>query len=141
MKNMVKDLSEEQLDLILQEDVDAHISVYDGKSLREFIQEEFLEEATLSELYKEMEVYRLKWPFRLLKVTVEASITRGYNLAVLDDETIEAYAKGEIELDQIDPRFKLEEAEEETASGYMDGYINYDYAVCDDRDRTLVDWD
>ena len=143
---MVSDLSEEQRNLILQ---DAEIVSerypargFAGRTLREFIGENMLENSTLTELYEEMSVMRLKWPFRLLRVTVEARVSRGYDIAVLDDETIDAYAKGEIEqLSEFDPNFNLETAYQETIDTYMDGYVSYDYAVMDDQDRTLVEWD
>ena len=141
VKNMVKDLSKEQLAVILTHDVGKKSS-YVGSTLREFIEGVGIsEDATLTELYEAMQTYRLAWPFRLLHVTCEATISRGYSLAVLDDETIHEYGLGKIELEDIDPKFNLEKAYEETASGYLDGYINYDYAVHDDREGCLVDWD
>ena len=142
IKNRVKDLTEDQRNIVLESDPIFTARGFVGKTLGEFIEHQLLENATLTELYEEMSVWHLKWPFRLLKVTVEATVSRGYDIAVIDDETIDAFAKGEIEqLNELDPKFNLETAYDEALSDWMDGYVNYDYAVEDDTGRKILDWD
>ena len=142
INNMVKDLTEEQRNIVLESDPNLTARGFVGKTLGEFIEHQLLENDTLTELYEEMSVWHLKWPFRVLKVTVEATVSRGYDIAVLDDEAVDAFAKGEIEqLNELDPKFNLQTAYNEAFATYMDGYVSYDYAVEDDTGRKILDWD
>ena len=139
---MVKDLTEEQLNIIIEPDDIGIARGVAGMPLRDFIERQMLENDTLTELYEEMSAWHLKWPFRVLKVTVEATVSRGYDIAVLDDETVDAYANGNIPgLDMLDPKFNLQTAYDEAFATYMDGYVSYDYAVEDDTGRKILDWD
>lgn len=142
IKNMVKDLTKEQLNVVLESEPTITARGFVGKTLGEFIEHQLLENDTLTELYEEMSIWHLKWPFRLLKVTVEATVSRGYDIAVLNDETVDAFAKGEIEqLNELDLKFNLTTAYDEAFATYMDGYVSYDYAVEDDTGRKILDWD
>ena len=141
VKNKIKDLTEEQLAIVLTHDSGKE-RCYIGSTLKEFIDGVgFSEDATLSELYEEICHFNLKWPFRTLNVTVEVALSQGFTIPVLE-ETLDAYVKGEIGIDDVDPDFTLKDAEEKTLEVVMtDGYHNFDYAVDDDWGRTLVDWD
>lgn len=142
IKNMVRDLSAEQRNIVLEPSEACEPRGFVGKTLGEFIDYQLLEDQTLTALYDELSCWHLKWPFRLLKVTVEATVSRGYDIAVLDDETVNAFANGEIEqLNELDPKFNLETAYNDVFSSYADGCVSYDYAVEDDTGRKILDWD
>ncbi|MBQ3407239.1 MAG: hypothetical protein IJH11_08355 [Lachnospiraceae bacterium] len=140
MKNKVKDLSEEQLDILLESVPDKQTPGREV-TLREFIKENSLEESTLTELLSKMDAHRILWPFRTVSVTVEVTLSLGYELAVLDDETIEDLHSGKLDIDEIDPDFTVDKAREEIMNDPESCGFNLDYAVMDDGDCTIKDWD
>lgn len=143
IKNKIKDLSEEQLAIVLKTEPGCEERYPSGKTLGDFIKDHlpFSEDSSLTDLYDEMSCFHLVWPFRTLHVTVEVTLSRGYTLAVLDDNTINDFEKGNITIDEVDPDFNLETAQSLLRYDPDDGYVSGDYAVCDDMGRTLVDWD
>lgn len=144
VKNMVKDLSEEQLNIVLEAAPNRDPKDYVGKTLRDFVCNEMPSgDHTLTELMDMMEnKFGLKWPFRSINVTVEVKTTRGFTLAVMDDETINAIAHGDVRMDEIDPNWDVDSATEEVIDDLSLGLLAHesDYAVNDDKGRCLVDW-
>ena len=143
IKNRVKDLTAEQRAIVLEakEGYEARGN-YEGRTLGEFVDEVMSENETITELYEEMSVWNLKWPFRLLHVDVEACTSRRFTIAVLEDETMEKLDKwSSSEIMALDPKFSLESAFEETYAAAENGDISYDYAVVDDKDRTILAFD
>lgn len=142
-KNMVKDLSDEQLAIILEPNESGDPRGFVGKTLGEFIEHQMLENGTLTSLYEEMNCWGLKWPFRLVYIDVEARTSRRYTIGVLEDTTMDAIQKWSAsEIFELDPNFKLEQAFEEAYLAAMEvGDVCYDYAIITDDDRVILDWD
>ena len=140
MKNMVKDLSAEQLRLALEPDGKRPIDGYEGKTIQDFVKDKGLKNASLTKLMAEMERHNILWPFRSVQVTVEVTHRLSYDLAVLEDETLEALKDGMVEIDELDPDFFLEDAYEDVNADES-ADVEEDYAVCDDDGRDLIVWD
>ena len=120
VKNRAGELSEAQRSITLKvdnEDAAHKAADFVGKTLGEFIECNNLQDATLTELMENLQRYNLKWPFRYLQVTVAVEVTRGYTIAVLDDETMEEYRKGNLYFDELDPNFSIDKAYEEGNRG------------------------
>lgn len=143
IRNTVKDLTENELNVVLQPREGNKARGYVGQSLRNFIEGEMLTESTsITELYDELTVFNLAWPFRKLNISVEVTLSRGFEIAVLDDEVIDALQTGTLEqIDEIDPSFKLKEAYAAVVEEAENCNPQYDYAIFDDEYRTIVDWD
>ena len=141
VRNKVADLREDELNIVLSSWAVHDVPWYAGRTLREFVENEMLENATITDLYDEMQVWRLNWPFRTLNITVEVTARRGFTLGVLDDQTIDGYAHGDIDFSDIDPKCSVTKLYDETLADMDVGEVEYDYAVEDDLGRKLVEWD
>lgn len=139
VRNRLYQLTEAERAVVLKAMPGRKARGYEGETLGRFVDEEMGGSEALSELMDELSVWNLEWPFRKLYVTVELRAMRGYEIAVLDDGTVDAYANSTISLSNIDPDWddSLESVAEEIAK---DGICVGDYAVDDDEGRRLVDW-
>ncbi len=140
IKNRVSDLTEEQLQLVLESDERKKKRGFVGVTLKKFIEENRLKDATLTQLYEEMQFWHLKWPFYVLNVTVEVKKRRMYSLGVLDENTVAEYKAGDISLTNIDPDFSIDKAYNETMHEYPEEYYEGDYAVTDSNGHILLAW-
>lgn len=137
----IKDLSKSQLSARL----DSRDCMSGGKGFGSGTLEEIIEssglsnEATVTELHEILDRCGVKSPFRELSVTVEVTRSRGYMIAVTDEQYA-CFQSGDLDIDALEPtRFNLEEAYFETEFG-DDVYSRQDYAVSDEEGRNLVDW-
>lgn len=110
IKNRVADLTEDQLQLVLEGEERKKDRGFVGVTLGKFIEENHLKDATLTRLYEEMQFWHLKWPLFVLNVSVEVKKRRMYSLGVLDETIVEEYKAGRISLTNIDPDFSIDKA-------------------------------
>ena len=110
VKNMASDLSDEQLDIVLEALNANEECEFAGKTLREFIQSEWRKKPSLTDLMNTMEIHNLKWPFYYVDVQVRVELDRIFRIAVLDSETIARLNTSELHVDDLDPDFSLDEA-------------------------------
>ena len=141
IKNMVRDLSEEQRKTVLKGIADSEPSVFVGMTLGQYIIENSLSDYTLMQLCEWMEADRLEWPFRLVNVDVEASLCRRFRLPILEDEVMTALENHTIDIDALDREFSLDGANVQVWCDILDccGVV-YDYTVINDRGQTIRPW-
>lgn len=138
----IKELTQEQLLAELVDSGSGRAGIdHEGETLEEFVEISGLSfEATVSELHEFLVNCGIQSPFRELGITTEVTRSRGYTIAVTDEQYAR-YVSGELGIDELEPnRFNLEEAYYETEFG--DGVSSSrDYAVSNGFGRNIVDWD
>jgi len=140
VRNMVADLNEAELSVILQQKDPRYTRGFVGKTLKVFIEHNMLENSTLTELMEELECWNLRWPFRSLTVNAEIRMGVQQKIAVLQ-ENLDDFFSGKIEdLSALDTKFSIDDLYDKAEDELQKSTPIYDFTVCDDSGRTIVDW-
>ena len=134
-----RDLSDNVLNTVLEPAPHKICRGFDGRTLREFIEDNFLENCTATELLKEFQTYGLKWPFRTLEVTVEVVSSRKFDVGCFDDDEVKAV--DELGLEAA-TGFSIDDACVEVEDQGREGLWWNDHCVYDvDKGKIIFDWD
>ncbi len=142
MDQTIGNLSEKYLTKVLRDDPRSdHGGIdYTGETLAEYIELAGLsKECSITKLHEALMAAGIQSPFQPLIITVEVTVSRGFEIA-LTDEAYDALGHGDVEIDDLDPDFKLEDAYAETEYD-RNAFRDYDYGIQDCEGRVIVPFD
>lgn len=140
IRNKIKDLTDPELDVVLEAVHSYTTSWGVGETLRRYIQYDIgagilSEESSITELYEDLTDLGIKWPFRKFTITAEVTVTKEFTLAALDDPEISESTHATFHPADIDPTFTEQRLYTETLDYKGKDYVDFSMEVRDDRGR------